>query len=70
MKTVTVGRGNYGRIFFVLAALGALYFYRRRGGQAVRGLVDRGMGVIRSGRDYINTKAPSVTHSTTPSATI
>jgi hypothetical protein len=69
MNTVTVGRGNYGRIFFVLAALGALYFYRRQGGD-VRGLVSRGTGLIRSGRDFIATRAPSVTQSAAPSATI
>ncbi|MES2963290.1 MAG: hypothetical protein V4760_05325 [Bdellovibrionota bacterium] len=69
MKTVTVGRGNYGRIFFVLAALGAFYFYRRQGG-SVRGLLDRGVGMIGPVRDFIATKAPSVTQSAAPSATI
>lgn len=67
MKTVT--RGNFGRIFFVLAALGAVYFYRRQGGD-VRGLVNRGTDLLRTGREFIATRAPSVTQSAAPSATI
>ncbi len=70
MKTVTVGRGNYSRIFFVVAALGAFYFYRRQGG-SIRGLLDRGMGMIQTGREFVApNRAPSVTQSTTPAATI
>lgn len=69
MKTVTAGRGYFGRVFFVLAALGAVYYYRRQGG-SVRGLLDRGVSMIGPVRDFIATKAPSVTQSTAPSATI
>ena len=69
MKTINVGRGNYGRIFFVLAALGALYFYRRQGG-SLRELYQRGVGMIGPVRDFIAENVPSTTSSTAPSATI
>lgn len=67
MKVTTVGRSNYSRIFFALAALGAVYFYRRQGG-SVRALFDRGLGMIKPVSDSIMHRvSPGVSSTTTPS---
>lgn len=58
MKTVSIGGSNTTRVLFVLAALGAFYFYRRNGG-SVSALLNRGADGVRSAREMIMRKAPS-----------
>jgi hypothetical protein len=74
MKVTTVGRSNYSLIFIALAALGAVYFYRRQGG-SLRALFDRGVGMIKPVSDSIMHRVSPVvssptTSSTAPNATI
>lgn len=53
MKTIAMNRTNTTRALFVLAALGAFYFYRRQGG-SVNALWSRGADAIRTGREMLS----------------
>ncbi|HVK61383.1 MAG TPA: hypothetical protein VM432_07525 [Bdellovibrionales bacterium] len=55
----TIRRSNMAGVFFVIAALGALYFYRRQGGDYSE-LMKKGQDRLRSLREQINRRAPSV----------
>jgi hypothetical protein len=63
MKTVSIGGSNTTRVLFVLAALGAIYFYRRRGG-SVSALMSRASDGVQSARGMINRTAPSTSDTT------
>lgn len=63
MKTVAItGNRNIARIFFVLAALGGLY-YLRRSGKSVSQLLEAGTDGLQQARGFINRVAPSTTSS-------
>ncbi|MES2857365.1 MAG: hypothetical protein V4692_15955 [Bdellovibrionota bacterium] len=59
MKTVSFRGSNMTRVLFVLGALGAFYFYRRRGG-SVSAIANRGMDAVKSAREMITKAAPSI----------
>lgn len=59
MKTVATNNRSLLTAGFVLAALGALYFYRRQGGTA-SALLARGTDAVNTARGFINRVAPSV----------
>jgi hypothetical protein len=71
MKTVAVPtsfRSSF-PLVFVLACLGGLYLYTRRGGR-VSDLVSKGVSQVGRVRSKIDRVAPSTTTSVAPSATI
>ena len=69
MKTIAFNqqgqRGGFLSGLFVLAAIGALYYYKKQGGSFTQ-LIENGAKGLTSARDMINKVAPSVAATVPP----
>jgi hypothetical protein len=61
MKTISFNGPNkhFGKVFFVLAALGGLYYMRRQG-KSMSSLLTAGTAGLKAAQDLVGRVAPSV----------